>query len=324
MGRSFSLARSLAIAAAAFLAFAPTAQAQQKINIFSGVSPVFAPAFIADTKGYFKEEKLDVNLRLFTSGGEATEGFRSGGAQFLIAGDVPLLYQLVGGDAVLLTQFSANPGMMIVVGNNKVASAADLKGKKIGLVRKSAAEYLLNNYLQTAGLKLTDVQLVALAPFDQIPAVVRGDIDAMSTWKPFQLKVFGLSKDHKILTESGQVGYTLYSGILTKRNLLTPENKPMMMAVMRAIKKGSDWLAANNIDVTSKAIADYVKSTPEDVKDVIKDNRWDLTSDAPFRKAMKDIGDFLHAQGFFDKNIDWDKAVDWTYLRELDPKLLQN
>ena len=118
---------------------------------------MFAPAFIADQKGFFKDEGLDVTVRPFSSGAEATEGFRSGAADFLVASDVPLLYLLAGGDTVMVAQFSANPDMLVIVGPKGATSPADLKGKKIGLVTKSASEYLLSNYLKRAGLTVADV-----------------------------------------------------------------------------------------------------------------------------------------------------------------------
>src|SRR5262249_12277041 len=113
--------------------------AQQSIAIFTGTSPIFGPVFVSDAKGFFKEEGIDVTVKAFTSGADASEGFRSGGAQFLIASDVPLIYQLVGGQAVLLGQFSQNDDMLIMMGGKAVNSPAELKGKKIGLVRKSGS-----------------------------------------------------------------------------------------------------------------------------------------------------------------------------------------
>ncbi len=125
-------------------------------------------------RGLFRGEGLEVSVRTFTSGAEATEGFRAGAAQFLVASDTPLLYLLPAGDVVMLAQFSQNQDMLLIVGPRSVKQPTDLKGKRIGLVRKSASEYLLRNYLRREGLSLDDVRLVHLAPFDQVPALVRG------------------------------------------------------------------------------------------------------------------------------------------------------
>jgi ABC-type nitrate/sulfonate/bicarbonate transport system substrate-binding protein len=300
----------------------PTAEAAQ-INIFSGSSPVFAPVFVADARGFFKEEKLEVSVRPFTSGAEATEGFRSGAAQFLVASDVPMLYLLPGGDVVLLAQFSANEDMLLIMGDKAVKNAGDLKGKKIGLVRKSASEYLLHNYLKRGSLTLEDVKLVNLAPFDQVPALVRGDVDALSTWKPFDKKIAGLSGDKfKTISWNGQENYVLYSGIVAKRTFVAG-NQNDVLAVMRALKKASDWMGATDPKVVSEVLGKYLKTSPEDVAYVITRNSWKMTDDPAFRGVMLDIERFLLAQSLIPKKVNWSEAKDLSFLRRLDPSLVK-
>lgn len=299
-----------------------TAAAAQ-INIFSGSSPVFAPVFIADARGFFKEEKLDVSVRPFTSGAQATEGFRSGAAQFLVAGDVPMLYLLPGGDVVLLAQFSANQDMLLIMGDKAMKSPADLKGKKIGLVRKSASEYLLHNYLKRGNLALEDVKLVNLAPFDQVPALVRGDVEALSTWKPFDKKIAGLSGDKfRIISWNGQENYVLYSGIVAKRAFVAAKQNDVL-AVMRALKKASDWMGATDPKVVSEVLGKYLKTSPEDVAYVIKRNSWKMVDDPTFRGVMLDIERFLLAQDLIPKKVNWTEAKDLSFLRRLDPSLVK-
>ena len=62
------------------------------------------------------------------------------------------------------------------------------------MFRKSASEFMLEQYLKSGGLTTSDIEMVHLAPFDQIPAVVKGDVDAISLWMPYDLKVMALSK----------------------------------------------------------------------------------------------------------------------------------
>ena len=70
---------ALALVAAAGVALgAVPASAATKINVFSGVSPVFAPPFVAFVKGYFKEEGLDVTVRTFQAGVAAAEALPLG------------------------------------------------------------------------------------------------------------------------------------------------------------------------------------------------------------------------------------------------------
>src|SRR5918996_79805 len=315
----------IAIAAlVAALSLAAAEPAAAAINVFSGSSPVFAPVFIADTQGFFTQEGLEVTVRPFTSGAEATEGFRAGAAQFLAACDVPALYLLAGGDAVLLAQFSANPDMLLVVAEKGVKGPADLKGKRVGLVRKSASEYLLNNYLKRAGLTLEDVKLVHLAPFDQVPALVRGDVDALSTWKPFDRKIFELGGDKfRTLTWSGKEDYILYCGIVAKREYLD-QNPVQATQVLRALHKASGWLAANEMKIVSGVLGTYLKTSADDVAYVIKNNGWKIVDDAQFRRMLESIERFLLAQRLIKSEINWSQVKDASFLRKVDPALVQS
>jgi ABC-type nitrate/sulfonate/bicarbonate transport system substrate-binding protein len=313
---------SVALVLALALVSAGRAQAAQ-LNVFSGSSPVFAPVFIADAKGFFKEEGVDVSVRTFTSGAEATEGFRAGAAQFLVASDVPLLYLLAGGDVVLLAQFSANPDMLLIIADRQVKSPADLKGKSIGLVRKSASEYLLHQYLKRGGLTLNDVKLVHLAPFDQVPALVRGDVDALSGWKPFDKKIFALAPEKfRTVTWSGQEDYILYSGIVAKGSFVK-ENPDKVAAVLRALRKASDWLSNQDLKAESAVLGTYLKTSPEDIAHVIENNTWKMVDDASFRETMRGIEEFLVAQDLIKNKVDWARSKDVSFLRKLDPELVK-
>jgi NitT/TauT family transport system substrate-binding protein len=311
----------LAVVVTAFAVSSGIASAQ-KIRIFAGSSPVFAPVFVADQLGLFKQEGLDVQVRTFSSGAEATEGFRSGAADFLVASDVPLIYLLAGGDTVMLAQFSANPDMLVIIGPKGVVNPAELKGKKVGLVTKSASEYLLNNYLSRAGLSVTDVERVHLAPFDQVPAITRGDVYALSSWKPFDLKIAAIAGDKfPVIVNSGQEKYILYSGIVAKREFVA-KNPGDTEKVVRALIKASQWLAKEKAASRDEALAKYLKTDAKDVGHVIANNSWDLKVTPAFTTTMADIESFLAKQGLTKTRVNWTQAYDWSYLKKADPSLV--
>ena len=316
------LIKQLMVAMLALMALATGTAHAQKIRIFAGSSPVFAPVFIADQKGFFKEEGLDVQVRPFSSGAEATEGFRSGSADLLVASDVPLIYLLAGGDTVVVAQFSANQDMLVIVGPKGATNPADLKGKKVGLVTKSASEYLLNNYLKRGGLTVNDVERVHLAPFDQVPAIARGDVQALTSWKPFDLKIAQVAGDkQQVLANNGQEKYVLYSGILARRDFAS-KNPGELEKLLRAIGKASKWLAENSLAASGDALASYLKTDSKDVQHVIANNSWDMTVTPGFLSTMADIEDFLAKQGLIKTRVNWRTAYDWSHLRRVDGKLV--
>jgi NitT/TauT family transport system substrate-binding protein len=308
--------------AALVVGLAVTAAQAEKIRIFAGSSPVFAPVFVADQQGFFAQEGLDVTVRPFTSGAEATEGFRAGAAEFLVASDVPLLYLLAGGDTAMLAQFSANTDMLLIVGPKELSGPQALKGKKVGLVTKSASEYLLNNYLERANLTLADVERVSLAPFDQVPAIVRGDVFALSSWKPFDKKIAELSGGkYGIISWNGQEDYVLFSGIVAKSDFIK-KHPDATLKVVRALAKAAKWLTDADPKTTGETLAKYLRTNAKDVQYVIAGNTWDMTVSPKFTGTMANIERFLAEQSLIKSRVSWDRSYDWSFLKQVDPKLV--
>src|SRR5262249_50164914 len=56
--------------------------ADQKVRIFSGTDEHWVQFQVAKTKGFFKDEGLDAEVTVFTTGATATEAFRAGRGDF--------------------------------------------------------------------------------------------------------------------------------------------------------------------------------------------------------------------------------------------------
>ena len=71
-----------------------------------------------------------------------------------------------------------------------IARLADLRGKRVGTMRKSSAEYFLDRMLRTVGLTEHDVIIVPYmaktkAPLTLMPqALLDGQLDAVTVWEP--------------------------------------------------------------------------------------------------------------------------------------------
>jgi sulfonate transport system substrate-binding protein len=72
----------------------------------------------------------------------------------------------------------------LVQANSSIKSAADLRGKKIAHQNGTTGTYSLIKYLETAGLRLTDVQAVSLSGADAFTALAQGSIDGWIHWQP--------------------------------------------------------------------------------------------------------------------------------------------
>lgn len=153
-----------------------------------------AAIFIADAKGYFKEQGITFEAVPFTSaaqmvgplgtndlqagGGAPSAGLYNAvdrGVQLRIVADKGSLTPGHGYEAVIVRKGLADT----------VKSAKDMKGLKISIAaRDIVPEYSLDVYLKTGGLTIKDVEVVPLSFPDMVPAMANGAIDVAIPTEP--------------------------------------------------------------------------------------------------------------------------------------------
>lgn len=124
----------------------------------------------------------------FPAGPQLLEGLNVGAVDVGFVGEAPPIFaQAAGADFVYIGFDPAAPQAeaIVVRGDSPVRSVSDLKGRKVALNKGSNVHYLLVKALERAGLKVTDIQPVYLAPADARAAFERGAVDAWVIWDPF-------------------------------------------------------------------------------------------------------------------------------------------
>ena len=123
----------------------------------------------------------------FTASLPVMEAVKAGGVDFTFAtatavvNAIPARVPIVPLAAYPLP---ANEVDFLVQASSLIKSVADLKGKKIAHQNGTTGTYSLIKYLETAGLRLTDVQAVSLSGADAFTALAQGSIDGWIHWQP--------------------------------------------------------------------------------------------------------------------------------------------
>ena len=86
----------------------------------------------------------------------------------------------------------------------KVRSMEELRGKRIGIESRSAANHVLAMGFHKVGLKLSDVELVEMSLPETVDALLNGEVDAVATSEPFRTLI-ELSQGH-CLFDSNELG----------------------------------------------------------------------------------------------------------------------
>jgi sulfonate transport system substrate-binding protein len=124
----------------------------------------------------------------FQSGPPLIEALSAGAIDFGYTGDTPPIYAQAAGVDFVYVASIPQPGAssaILVRNASNIARLADLRGKKIAVVKGSSAHNVLVRILERAHVDWNDITPVYLQPADAGAALRAGNVDAWSIWDPF-------------------------------------------------------------------------------------------------------------------------------------------
>lgn len=264
--RNFTLA-TLGAAALPGAAFAQTAEkAKLTLGVGGKTLLYYLPLTIAERKGYFKEQGLDVEITDFGGGAKALQSLIGGSADIVTgAYEHTIRMQHKGQDVRALVELGRFPAIVVVVRKaiaDKVKTAADLKGLKIGVTAPGSSTNLLAQYAMVkAGLQATDAAFIGVGTgAAAVAAMKKGDIDAMSNLDPVISKLESDGDAVAIIdtrTEAGTkalFGGTNPAACLYAKGDFIEKNPVTCQKLTNAFMKALKWMASASPDDIAGAV----------------------------------------------------------------------
>ena len=266
--------KHLPLAATALALLAEPVLAADKVTLMLDwfVNPDHAPIIIAQEKGFFADEDLEVQVVAPADPSDPPKLVAAGKADYAISYQPQLHLQVHEG--LPLTRVGtliATPlNCLMVKADGPVQQIADLKGKKIGYSVSGVEDALVGQILKTAGLGMADVEMVNVN-WSLSPALIAGQVDAtIGAYRNFELTQMRLEG------AEGRCFFIEESGVPTYDELVFVANparldKDRTARFLHAVERG----------------AQYMVNHP--------DEAWAL-----FSATAPDLGDALNAQAWKD------------------------
>lgn len=254
-------------------------EADGKITVGYVPLPIFAPLFIADSKGYFKDAGLDVDLKVVKSGKDAVPLTASGKLDAALVGFSAGMFNAInsGLDVKVVGSMGVSdgdtkkPASALIVSkklhdSGKITKVADLKGHKIGALggESATSAFYTGMALEEAGLSIKDVTFTPLDNPDIETGIKTGSIDGSFVSAPFWNKAVDDGSAVKLWTTPKDTSGTgvIYGGQFIK--------SPNAQKFYNALAKGAADLQgeARYSEANLKIIGDATEQTPEQVKSV--------------------------------------------------------
>ena len=319
MNGSRALLLVLVAGAISSIANSPASAADPKVQIFSGTDEHWVQFQVAKAKGFFKDEGLDAEVTVFTTGATATEAFRAGRGDFISAGDLPSAAMWKTGNVIGLAPLSSDTDIFGIVGKKEINAPGDLRGRKVATRVGSTGEFLLYRYLATGGLGPSDVAIVDLAPPDMVLALIHGDIDAFAWLAPFTTRAINTGTNIKLIASAK--GLANNRIILSVTKSFANQNPELVRKVLRATQRATELVRSNPEEAT-KIWADAVQGNVAQSIPVVRLITYDMTFNDAFVNDMNELAKFMVQKGALKEPINWAAEMNTSFLREVDPKLV--
>jgi NitT/TauT family transport system substrate-binding protein len=260
--------------AANFKASAQTQGTLEKTSLTLGVGgkPLlyYLPLTIAERRGFFKEEGLDVAINDFGGGAKSLQAL-IGGSVDVVTGayEHTIRMQAKGQDIRALCELGRFPAIVIAVRKElaeKVKSPADFSGLKIGVTAPGSSTALTAQYAMVkAGLKANAAPLIGIGGgASAVAAVKQGQVDVISHLDPVIAKLEADGDISIIIdtrTEEGTralFGGSNPAAVLYVKKEFADANPNTSKALVNAFVKSLKWLhGASSEEIADTVPAEY-------------------------------------------------------------------
>jgi sulfonate transport system substrate-binding protein len=270
-------------------------------------------------------EDFDVQYSEFASGHLVVEALNGGSLDYGGMSEIPPIFAAASTiqsfRQIAVLHGDVNNQVVLVPRGSSARGIADLKGKRVGYVRATTAQYFLIRMLEEAGLGWNDITPIAMGVSDGAAAFSQGALDAWA--------IYGFPIQRALATEGARILRTAY-GILSGNYLVSahvdaladPEKRRIIGEYLRLVRRGYAWadthedewagLIAGDIGVPKSYVLDQFRR---------RSDRYALRPVTPEAIAsQQQVADVFEKTGLIPHHVDvrplWDDSFNDVLLKE--------
>lgn len=288
-----SLTTALALAASPLMA-------QDKMTLLLDwfVNPDHGPIIVAQEKGYFAEQDLEVEIIAPADPSDPPKMVAAGKADLAISYQPQLHLQIHEGLPLqrVGTLVATPLNCLLALKDGPISSPADLKGKKVGFSVGGVEEAVLAAILTNYDLSLDDVELVNVN-WSLSPSLMSGQVDAViGAFRNFELNqmdIEGVEGNCFYVEEHGLPAYDELIYVANKDSM----DRDMIVRFLAATEKATQFMV-NHPDESWEVFS----STSTELQDELNKRAWaDTLPRFALRPTAMDEGRYVAFEEFLHK-----------------------
>ena len=293
------------------------------------------PFFIAQARGYFRDENLAVEFITFDSAAKMIAPLASGDLDVAAGGPSAGLYNSIArhiGVRIVADKTSTPPGrpsqtLLVrrsLIDSGRVKGLADLKGLKVASAAPgSSAMGTLNRIYRMTGLAPADIERIYLGFPQQIAALQNGAVDVAFPTEPFASEAVRKGFAAAFMTDD-----QIYPGhqiaVLIYADRFRLQQRDVALRFMRAYLRGVRAQNAAIVDGhlagpdSEEFISLIAAETPVKDTNLLRSMRLSAT-DSQGRLNVESLAedlDVFRAEGLIEGSINVGEAIDQSFAEE--------
>ncbi|KMT22368.1 ABC transporter substrate-binding protein [Clostridium cylindrosporum] len=261
----------------------------------------------------FQKEGVQIQYTYFDHGPAMIESFISGKIDIGTLGDQPIITAIGKGlnAKIIANQDSGYDFQgLLVPKDSPIKSIYDLKGKKIATTIGTVNHHLLSLYLEKAGIKQSEIQLINVKFADCLNAIETNNVDATVVSEP-QLSL-AQSKGVGKVIETGR-GYKKVVGVIAASDDFTKEYPDITARILKVYDKARNLYLNGDEEAIKIAAAESL--LPKDIiLKLSKNSKKGLAITDDNIKEFKSTYNFLRKSKVLQKDVDIEKFYDRSFL----------
>jgi NitT/TauT family transport system substrate-binding protein len=217
----------------------------EKITLGVESSLLPAAVWIAENKGYFQEQGLDLTIKEFDSGRLSFLAMLKGdeGIDISTVAPTPIMFNSFDRQdfSIFATFVYSYDDVKVIARRDKgITTAADLRGKKVGTPVGTTGQFFLDAFLIHNKLLDSEVEMVDIAPSALPDALANNQVDAIVIWEPHGYNAQKLLGDNAIRLPSSEVYKETFNFMVM--NDFAKDNPETLKRFLRAIDKATSYI----------------------------------------------------------------------------------
>ncbi|MHC1772340.1 MAG: ABC transporter substrate-binding protein [Flexilinea sp.] len=239
------------------------------IQIDGAAVPYYAPLYIAQEKGFFAEEGLNVEF-YYAAAADIVKNVASGNVEF----GFPNADAVVAAKAqeipikVVSTTYQEGLGAIIFGSDSGITTPADLKGKKVAVTSLGSANYFqLEAAMKSVGMTVDDLTVEIVGTGAILAALTEGQVDAIvfSKLRTIELNNAGFAASE---IPSDQF-LPSFGNVLVAGEKLINESPETVNGFVTALNKGIQYVIDGNVEEAVDYSIETMAPTFAEKRDIV-------------------------------------------------------